>query len=182
MRTIPHKLNVPLISHLVNLGSGLLLNLLKKFKPGDFIEINGEIGSVTSKKLASSQIKTVDGEIISIDNSTFFLGSMYNLSKENIIRLDLKLDICYTENIPLIKEAILSFLESQSGLISAPKIKISVSKLKENFVELEVSPWCALDNFLTLDHQLEMLLIQNLSIKGFKVRGIQSFSANREIA
>ncbi|MFT7269307.1 MAG: small conductance mechanosensitive channel, partial [Roseivirga sp.] len=78
MRTIPHKLNVPLISHLVNLGSGLLLNLLKKFKPGDFIEINGEIGSVTSKKLASSQIKTVDGEIISIDNSTFFLGSMYN--------------------------------------------------------------------------------------------------------
>jgi small-conductance mechanosensitive channel len=170
MKTIVSNLRVPFIGSIANLGSGLLLNFFNKFKSGDFIEINGEIGAVTSKTLKNSQITTVDGEIISIDNSAFFLGSMHNLSRQNIIRLDLKLDVYYTENMPKIKDAIMSFLKSQNGLLSSPKIKISVAKLKDNFVELKISPWCALDNFLALDHQLEMLLQQHLLITGYKIK------------
>lgn len=182
MKTIATKLKAPFIGPIANFGSGLLLSFLKKFKSGDFIEINGEIGAVTTLSLTRSQIKTIDGEIINIDNSAFFLGSMHNLSQQNIIRLDLNLEVSYTENMPLIKTAIMAFLKSQNGLLSSPKIKICVAKLKDEFAELRISPWCALDNFLSLDNQLEMLLQQHLINQGFKIRETSSYPAIREIA
>jgi small-conductance mechanosensitive channel len=182
MKTIVCKVWVPFLRPAANLGSGILLNMLKKFNSGDFIEIEGEIGSVISKNLLSSQIQTIDGELISIDNSAFFLGSMHNLNKQNIIRLDLKLDVCYSENMPKIKNAIMTFLKSQNGLLSSPKIKISVAKLKDSFVELKISPWCALDNFLSLDDQLETLLRQHLINAGFKISNLESYSEIRGIA
>ncbi|PIQ50202.1 MAG: hypothetical protein COW03_01035 [Cytophagales bacterium CG12_big_fil_rev_8_21_14_0_65_40_12] len=182
MKTIVSKLWAPFLRPAANFGSGLLLNLLKKFHSGDFIEIDGEIGSVISKKLTNSQIQTIDGELITIDNSAFFLGSMHNLSKQNIIRLDLKLDVSYSENMPALKGAIISFLKSQNGLLSSPKIKISVAKLKDDFVELKINPWCTLDNFLSLDDQLETLLHEHLMACGFKLRNLESYSLIRGIA
>jgi small conductance mechanosensitive channel len=182
MKTIVSKLWAPFLRPAANLGSGLLLKILKKLNSGDFIEIEGEIGSIISKKLTSSQLQTIDGELITVDNSAFFLGSMHNLSKQNIIRLDLKLDVCYSENMPKIKDAIMAFLKSQNGLLSSPKIKISVAKLKDNFVELKISPWCALDNFLSLDDKLETLLRQHLTNKGFKISTSDSYTEIRGIA
>lgn len=182
MKTIISKLWAPCLRPAANLGSGILLNILKKFNSGDFIEIEGEIGSVISKSPLSSQIQTIDGEVINVENSAFFWGSMHNLSKQNIIRLDLKLDVCYTENMPNIKNAIMAFLKSQNGLLSSPKIKISVAKLKDSFVELKISPWCALDNFLSLNDQLETLLHQHLTNAGFKISNLESYSEIRKIA
>ncbi|KOF02242.1 hypothetical protein OB69_13510 [Roseivirga seohaensis subsp. aquiponti] len=169
MRTITNKMKAPFLTSILNLSGGIFLKTVKPFKTGDFIEINGEIGSVTSSNWINSEIKTIDGEKVLVDNSQFIFGTLNNLSNKNIIRLDLKLNVCYSENMSDVKEAINTFLKEHTNILKSPKSRIIVTKLHENYVELKVSPWCLLDHFLELDYKLEAALHNYLIEKGFKM-------------
>ncbi|WP_339695902.1 mechanosensitive ion channel family protein [uncultured Roseivirga sp.] len=183
MRTIANKMKAPFLSSLLNLSGGIFLKTVKPFKKGDFIEINGEIGSVSSCSWSSSEIKTIDGELVKVENSQFILGTLNNLSDKNIIRLELNLNVCYSENMADVKQAIYSFLKEHSGILKSPKSKITVAKLHENHVELKIAPWCLLDHFLELDYKLETALYQHLLKKGFNMPNREElFSTIREIA
>ncbi|KYG78992.1 mechanosensitive ion channel family protein [Roseivirga echinicomitans] len=183
MRTITHKMKEPFLSSLFNLSGGIFLKTLKPFKKGDFIEVNGEIGSVTSSNWTRSEIKTIDGETIEVGNAQFLLGTLNNLSDKNIIRLELKLNISYSENMTEVKQSIYDFLKGYSNILKSPKSKITVTKLHKNHVELKVAPWCLLDHFLELDYKLETALYQHLLNKGFNAPVKEElFSEIREIA
>ncbi|KYG71964.1 mechanosensitive ion channel-like protein [Roseivirga ehrenbergii] len=169
MRTISNKMKAPFLTSILNLSGGIFLKTVKPFKTGDFIEIDGEIGSVTSSNWINSEIKTIDGEKVLVDNSQFLLGTLNNLSDKNIIRLELKLNVCYSENMALVKETIYAFLKEQTSILKSPKSRIEVIKLHENSVELKVTPWCLLDHFLELDYKLETALHKYLIEKGFKM-------------
>tara|TARA_R110001599_G_scaffold115567_2_gene282419 strand:+ start:12304 stop:12855 length:552 start_codon:yes stop_codon:yes gene_type:complete len=183
MKTIASKMKAPLLSSLLNLSGGIFLKTVKPFKKGDFIEVDGEIGSVTSSSWTSSEIKTVDGETIKVENAQFLLGTLNNLSDKNIIRLELKLNVCYSENMADVKQAIYDFLKGHSGILKSPLSKIAVAKLHEKHVELKVAPWCLLDHFLELDYKLETALNQHLISKGFTMPSKEElFSEIRETA
>lgn len=183
MRTITSKMKIPLLSPLLNLLGSILLKVSKPFKKGDFIEVGGEIGAVTSSNWTSCEIKTIDGKIIEVENSQFLFSSPNNLSDKNIIRLELRLNVCYSENMADVKQAIYDFLKGHSGILKSPKSRIAVAKLHENYVELKVAPWCSLDKFLELDYKLETALHQHLLGIGFNMPSKEEvFNEIRETA
>ncbi|MGW8121051.1 mechanosensitive ion channel domain-containing protein [Roseivirga echinicomitans] len=183
MRTIASKMKAPFLSSFLNLTGGFFLKMVKPFREGDFIEVDGEIGSATLINWTSSELKTIDGESIKVENSRFLLGKLHNLSDKNIIRLELSLNVCYTENMADVKQTIYNFLKGHAGILKFPRPKIVVAKLHENYVELKVAPWCLLDHFLELDYKLETALNQNLMRKGFKMPSEEKvYSEIRETA
>ena len=47
---------------------------------------------------------------------------------------------------------------------------MKVVKLKEKYVEISIQPWCLLDNYMELDHQLEDRLKMHLIGLGYEVK------------
>ena len=182
MRTISNT-TPSIFSGLLNAAGGFFLMLKNPFKKGDFIELGGKIGSVTKKNFYSSEIKTIDGESINLEHSQFLFKKLHNLSNNNIIRLEFSVNVCYSEDMGQVKLAIHDFLDAQPSVLRSPKAKITVTKLHNNYVELKVSPWCLLDNFLELDHKLENALNDFLTLEGIKTpKPIENFEEKREIA
>lgn len=157
------------LNPLVNSASGVLLKVLNPFKEGDFIEIDGQLGSVANKGLRKTTITNLDGSQMVIDNSRFYSRSLHNLSTKNIIRLDLSVSICYNEDMSRAKENILVFLNENIKILKTPAPKLQVVKLKDKYVEIGIEPWCLLDDFMELDQQLEDHLILYLTRLGFQV-------------
>lgn len=153
----------------LNASSGILLKVLRPFKEGDFIEIDGQLGSVVKKGLSQTTITNLDGLQMVIDNVRFYSRSLHNLSTKNIIRLDLCISICYDEDMSRAKESILSFLSLNKKILNTPAPKLQVSKLKDRFVEISIEPWCLLDDFMEIDQELEDQLTLHLTRLGFEI-------------
>lgn len=154
---------------LVNSFSGMLLKVLRPFKKGDFIEIDGQLGSVAERGLLKTTITHLDGSLTIIDNSKFYSSSLHNLSTKNIIRLDLAVSICYNEDMSRVKESTLSFLNQNTRILKSPAPKLHVTRLKEKYVEISIEPWCLLDSFMELDQELEDHLKLHLTSLGFQI-------------
>lgn len=158
-------LNARIFRFAANLGSGILLNLFNPYKTGDFVEVEGQLGSVKARGFKQTVIKKIDGSEAVVNNSSFYTKDAHNLTSKNIIRLDLTLNVGYANDMSRVKEEITDFLSKNSKILSSPTPKIQVSKIKDDFVEIAVKPWCLLDHYLELDSELEQLLNQYLSSK-----------------
>ncbi len=78
-----------------NIISGILILFEKPFIIGDFVEITKFQGKVEDIRLRSSSIKTFDGRIITVPNSTFTSNAVINYSPEQFSFSPLHLKINY---------------------------------------------------------------------------------------
>ena len=82
-------LNTKTYRILLNSFSGLVLCMAKPFKKGDFIQIDGKLGSVENIVLRKTLLKSPEGDLSFVENSKFHLKTLHNLSSKKIIRIDL---------------------------------------------------------------------------------------------
>ena len=52
--------------------SGLLIRATSPFRKGDFIEIDGRLGSVEHKGIRFTILRSIDGEPVHVPNTLFF--------------------------------------------------------------------------------------------------------------
>lgn len=169
MSSLGNKIQNIAIRPLTNLGSGLLLRVLSPFSKGDFIEIDDQLGSVEKSGLQTTTIKKLGGGEMKIENTVFFKKHVKNLTDKNIICLEMSIGIGYDSNMTRVKEQVIHFFNQQERLLDLPTPKIHVSKIKSDFVELVIKPWCLLDDFLELDSTLEDDLKKHLVANNFIV-------------
>lgn len=170
MNMIAKAASLKMISPLQNLLSGILLRISNPFKTGDFIEVDGQLGSVKKRGMQKTVISNLDGSFTVIENGKFYTSSLHNLSAKNIIRLAFTVKLCYTTDMVRAKEAINNFLSKNPKVLDTPAPKLQVVKLGEKFVEISVQPWCLLDHFLELDLQLGERLELHLASLGFQTQ------------
>lgn len=163
MSSLGNRIQKSILSPIGNVGSGIMLKVFKPFRKGDFIEIDGQLGSVEKCGFRKTIVKKMDGGELKLENSTFYTKNLHNLSSKNIIRLDLTLGISYQSNMSKVKDEIIQYLSQNKRLLNSPIPKIQVRKIKNDFVEIIVRPWCLLDDYLELDATLESLLKQYLA-------------------
>ena len=183
MSSISHNIQNSLLNPLSNIGSGLLLRVFKPFRIGDFIEVDGKVGSIEKSGFQKTTIKRIDGTETKVNNTIFYKRELHNLSAKNIISLDLTIRVSYQSNMTKVKDEIMNFFTQNHQVLNSPKAKIQVSKIKNDFVELSVKPWCLLDNFLELDATLEAQLVQYLLSKNVVIEHKQPvFGTNKMLA
>lgn len=78
-----------------NIFAGIMIFLDKPFKLKDRIQIEGFDGVVEEVGLRSTRIRTLDGRIVTIPNSTFTDNSVVNVTSQPALKIVLKLGLTY---------------------------------------------------------------------------------------
>lgn len=152
-----------------NLLSGLSIRLFKPFEKGDFIEINGYLGSVEHKGFKKTTLKNIEGEHVQIANTLFYTRHLHNLTHENIVNVDLTVAVEYSEEMSKVKQLIFEFLSKNNSVLKSPAPKIFVKKMKNAHVELGVKIWCSIEKYLEVEAESEVLLKEYLKAKGISL-------------
>lgn len=97
---------------LQNFAGGVLILLLKPYKVGDFIEVQGFIGQVKSIQLFNTIINTVDNKAIILPNGVLSTSSINNYSLEDYRRVDLSVSLSYGTDVEAAKKAMLEIVVS----------------------------------------------------------------------
>ena len=78
-----------------NIFAGIMIFVDKPFKVKERIQIQGYDGTVEEVGLRSTRIRTLDGRIVTIPNSTFTDNSVVNVSSQPSLKIVLNLGLTY---------------------------------------------------------------------------------------
>jgi small conductance mechanosensitive channel len=81
---------------LQNFAGGVIILIIKPFKVGDRIKINGFDGSITEVGIRTSRMKTLEGRMVTIPNSQFTGNMVENVSVEPSRKVVLNLGLTYS--------------------------------------------------------------------------------------
>lgn len=126
---------------LQNFAGGVMILLFKPFKVGDFIEAQGQSGSVKEIQIFNTIISTPDNKIIIIPNGGLSTGITKNYSKEEMRRVDWEFGIAYGDNYDTAKKVIEKLLASDERILKEPACFIALNSLGASSVNLVVRAW-----------------------------------------
>ncbi|MDE5611825.1 MAG: mechanosensitive ion channel, partial [Odoribacter sp.] len=126
---------------LQNFAGGIMILLFKPFKVGDFIEAQGQSGTVKEIQIFSTILTTPDNKIIIIPNGGLSTGITQNYSKEALRRVDWQFGIAYGDNYDKAQEVIARLLNADNRILKEPNYFIALTSLGESSVNIVVRAW-----------------------------------------
>lgn len=132
---------------LQNFAGGVMILLFKPFKVGDFIEAQGQSGTVREIQIFNTIMATADNKIIIIPNGGLSTGIMKNYSKEENRRVDWEFGIAYGDSYEKAREVIAGLLDSDPRVMKDPAYFIALTSLGESSVNIVVRAWVKAPDF-----------------------------------
>jgi len=123
---------------LSNFAGGVLIMLFKPFKVGDYIQAQGESGTVKEIQIFTTKILSVQHQLIIIPNGSLSNGNITNYSDQGIRKVIHTIGVSYDSNIKKVKEVLMNVLTSQEKVLKDPAPSVDVSALGESSIDFAV--------------------------------------------
>ncbi len=150
-------IGMALSGNLQNVAGGIVILLFKPYKVGDYIEAQGNEGTVKEILLFHTIIQTVDLRTIYIPNGQMSTTVVINQSRSEIRRAQWVVSIQYGNNVTHAKEVIQKCLDAEPRLLREPTSEegepldpffIEVTNLNASSVDLTVCAYVKRVDFL----------------------------------
>jgi small conductance mechanosensitive channel len=132
---------------LANFAGGVLIMIFKPIKIGDFIEAQGESGTVKEIEIFTTKLTTPDNKEIIIPNGSLSNGNITNYSTEDTRRVDVTFGVGYESDIKKTKEVILSVIQSNPAILKDPAPAINVSELGDSSINFFTRVWVKKEDY-----------------------------------
>lgn len=126
---------------LQNFAGGVMILLFKPFKVGDFIEAQGQSGSVKEIQIFNTVITTPDNKVIIIPNGGLSTGITKNYSKEETRRVDWEFGIAYGDSYDKARSVLERLLREDHRILPDPAPFIALNSLGASSVNIVVRVW-----------------------------------------
>ncbi len=126
---------------LSNLAGGALLLLTRPFKIDDYIEAQGHSGTVEDIHITQTRLRTPDNKVIYIPNGALSSDTIVNYSEKDTRRVDLDFSVDYSTDINEAKSLILSTVESEAAVLSAPEPFVRATEHGDSGITITVRVW-----------------------------------------
>lgn len=126
---------------LSNFAGGILIMVLKPFKIGDFIDAQGESGTVKEIDIFNTKLLTTNNQEVIMPNGALSNGNITNYSTESTRRVNLTFGVGYDSDIKKTKEVILSVINSHPAVLKDPAPAVNVSELADSSINFFTRAW-----------------------------------------
>lgn len=138
-----------------SIAGGIIILLTKRFETGDYIEINGDEGTVTQVDLMHTTLKTLDNRHVVIPNAVAVNSRVVDYSSEEKRRLDIVFGIAYNDDSEKAKQIILDTVNKHKMALNEPETPFArVTGFGDSAVEITLRVWCLRENYWQLKFDL----------------------------
>jgi small conductance mechanosensitive channel len=126
---------------LSNFAGGLLIVLFKPIRVGDYIEAQGEAGTVATISIFSSKITTPNNQTVYIPNGILSNGIIRNFTKEMLRRTEITLSVNHNSELSKVKEIIFEVIKNDKRILETPEPIVLIKDLTPDAMLLSVLAW-----------------------------------------
>ena len=151
---------------LQNFAGGVILLILRPYKVGDYIEAQGQTGTVDEIGLFQTRMKTSDNRTIYVPNNSIATSIIDNYSQSETRRVEWILSISYGDDVEVARREILAMLESDTRVLKEKAPVVYVKTLNSNSVDLTIRAWVANSEFWPLYFEMNEWMYNELPKHG----------------
>lgn len=147
---------------LSNIANGIMLVIMKPFKVGDFINVNGVDGVVVGIHMISTVIQTTDNKVITIPNNEVLSNNITNFNGMTTRRLDMVFTVAYGSDVDKVKEIFLDLTNKHDKILKDPAPICRLSEQAESSLNFLVRVWVKADEYWNVKWDLNEQSIKAL--------------------
>ncbi len=127
---------------LQNFAGGVMVLLFRPYKVGDYIEAQGQAGTVKEIQIFNTLLQTPDNRIIIVPNGPLSTGIINNYSREATRRVDFSFSISYGDHFEDAKKVLMEIIEKDARILKTPEPFIELGKMNASSIDITVRVWC----------------------------------------
>ena len=153
---------------LSNLAGGIMILIFRPFGIGNFVDISGNLGSVTDIGIFYTVLTTADNKVITIPNGTVMGASIINYSVKDTRRIDHTFGVAYGSDVEKVKRIILEEAEKHEMVLKDPAPFCRLTKQSDSSLDFTLRVWAEACNF----GQVNFDLLESITAR-FEAEGIE---------
>ena len=154
---------------LSNFASGVLILFNHTFKVGDFIEIEGQKGTVRRIELMFTTLATADNKRLIIPNSVITSDMIINYTAKNTRRLELNVGVAYGSDIIEVKKAITAALKACEYVSWEKAPIIGIASFDESAITFDIKVWVRTSAFIDSQYVINENILNELNKAGIVI-------------
>ena len=154
---------------LSNFASGVLILFNHTFKVGDFIEIDGQTGTVRRIELMFTTLATADNKRLIVPNSVITSDMIINYTAKNTRRLDLSIGVAYGSDILAVKKAITAALKACKDVSWEKDPSIGIASFDDSAITFDVKVWVKTSAFIESRYVINENILAELNKAGIEI-------------
>ncbi|MDF0553585.1 mechanosensitive ion channel domain-containing protein [Kamptonema sp. UHCC 0994] len=157
-------------SNLGNFASGLMLMLYKPFDVGDEVELAGVFGTVDSISLASTRLKTLTADLVTIPNNTVWEDKIINYSHDQYRRIQLTIRSDYSNNISQVRKVLVEVAKDHPSILENPAPPTTGEiEFEEYYVQINLWVWTKTAEFWKTKSELFSMIQERFEKEGYSI-------------
>jgi len=124
-----------------NIFGGLIVNIQKPFKDGDWIKIDGKFGTINKIGWITTTIKTTTGQEVFVPNQIIYNNTFTNYSTYNKRRIVLQSAVTHSDDLDLVKHVTLDEINQIESLLKTEVIDFYFTSIGSYAYNFEVRFW-----------------------------------------
>lgn len=136
-------------------AAGVIIAILRPYRIGDFVEIDGELGTVADITPFTTVLNTIDNKRIIITNDAAWASTIENFNANPRRRIDEIVGISYDDDIRKAMAIMERVVTADARALKDPPFWVKVNTLNEYSVDLRFRVWCKTADYF--DFRCDML-------------------------
>lgn len=125
-----------------NFISGILLLFEQSLRPGDMVEVGGELARVENLSIRSTVVRTMENVDVVIPNETLLTTSVKNYSTTSpIVRCDISVGVSYNSDPTQVRGILKETVNKHGNVLSNPEPKILFQEFGDSSLNFWILFW-----------------------------------------
>jgi small conductance mechanosensitive channel len=152
-----------------NLASGLMIMINRPFDEGDYVDVGGVAGTVSSVSIVATTVVTPDNQVIVIPNKNVWGNTIRNVTSSDTRRVDLTFGVGYDDDIESVQRVLEELVAAHDLVLDDPSPTIRVGALGASSVDFIVRPWVKTTDYWTVYWDLTRQVKQAFDAAGISI-------------
>jgi small conductance mechanosensitive channel len=154
---------------LSNVAAGVMIIVLRPYRPGDRVELNGRQGRVHGMDLFNTKVIDYDGLTVYLPNGKVFGDMIVNFSQAGRRRINLTFGIDYEDDIDLAIATLIEVAEADHRVLEDPKPWAKVVALADSSVNIALRCWTSPDEWADTQSDLTKQAKEAFDARGLNI-------------
>ncbi len=124
-----------------NFMAGVILLLQQPFKVGEVVNVAGFDGTILLIDLRTTELKTLDGRIVTLPNHDILAGAIINYTRAQRLRIELPVGVSYGADPAVTRKVILEALRDVPGFVSEPQPMVVFHSFSASSLDMTAYFW-----------------------------------------
>lgn len=149
-----------------NVAAGVMILLLRPYRAGDRVELNGRQGKVLSMDLFNTKLLDYDGLTLYLPNGKVFGDMIVNISQAGRRRIELTFGVDYEDDLDVALATLTELAEAEPRVLANPKPWAKVTALTDSAVSVTLRCWAKPDDWMDVRFDLTKRIKETLEARG----------------